>query len=64
LPLEKSQMTDEKCQEFFQHFKHSQIYAIGCGNADQDWLFAWDFEDSRRHAKPEDIEPLPAAMAA
>jgi hypothetical protein len=35
LPLAESLMTDEKCQEFFQHFKHSQIYSIGCGNADQ-----------------------------
>ena len=64
LPLEESLMTDEKCHEFFKHFKHSQIYSIGCGNADPDWLFAWGFDDPRRHAKPEEIEPLPAAKTA
>ena len=41
-------MTDEKCQEFFKHFKHSQIYSIGCGNAYPDWLFALGFDGPRR----------------
>ena len=60
LPLDESLMTDEKCQEFFKYFRHSQIYSIGCGHADPDWLFAWGFNDPRRHAAPEEIEPLQA----
>ncbi|MEG5234420.1 hypothetical protein [Microcoleus sp. AT9b-C3] len=64
LPLDESLMTEEKCQEFFKHFRHSQIYSIGCGHADPDWLFAWGFNDPRRHATPEEIEPLEANATA
>ena len=48
----------------FQAFQTQPNILIGCGNADSDWLFAWGFDDRRRHAKPEEIEPLPAAKAA
>jgi hypothetical protein len=64
LPLSVSRMDETACEAFWAAFNYSAIYTIGTETAyNPNWLAAKDFDDPRRHASPDRIEPAPAKTA-
>lgn len=58
LPISASRMDETACKVFWAAFNYSAIYTIGTESAyNPNWLAAKDFDDPRRHASPEQIEP-------
>lgn len=64
-PIADSLMDKQACDALWAAFNESSLYVIGCEAAQNpNWLAAGSFKDPRRHAAPEEIEPLQANAAA
>ena len=64
-PIADSLMDKQACDALWAAFNESSLYVIGCEAAqNSNWLAAGSFNDSRRHATLEEIEPLEANATA
>ncbi|MEG4801989.1 MULTISPECIES: hypothetical protein [unclassified Microcoleus] len=64
-PISDSLMDKQACDALWAAFNESSLYVIGCEAAQNPhWLAAGSFKDARRHAAPEEIEPLQANATA
>ncbi|MEG4453760.1 hypothetical protein [Microcoleus sp. N9_A1] len=64
-PSADSLMDKQACDALWAAFNQSSLYVIGCEAAqNSNWLAARSFNDPRRHATPEEIEPLEANATA
>ena len=64
-PIADSLMDKQACDALWAAFNESSLYVIGCEAAqNSNWLAAGSFNDPRRHATPEEIEPLEANATA
>ncbi|MCC3602430.1 MAG: hypothetical protein JGK24_04120 [Microcoleus sp. PH2017_29_MFU_D_A] len=64
-PIADSLMDKQACDTLWAAFNESSLYLIGCEAAQNpNWLAAGSFNDPRRHAAPEEIEPLQANATA
>lgn len=60
-PISESLMNKDACDALWRAFNASSLYTIGCEAAQNlKWLAANSFNDKRRHASPDEIEPIPA----
>jgi hypothetical protein len=64
-PIADSLMDKQACDALWAAFNESSLYVIGCEAAQNpNWLAAGSFNDARRYAAPEEIEPLQANATA